>query len=520
MKTEFSVKHFGPIARADISLRPLTVLVGPSNTGKTYLATLIYALHRAFDGFQQLPFFNRFWDGLAFVPSYIPYFGESEFNQEDETFLDNLEGKSSTIGYKNLPPFVHQYISDHIQSEHLGGSLASELARLYDIDSMSEIINASKGTNEASIAVSVYNETSSPLVKDRVLPLWRMNSTINGSILIADVVFDDGLLFVSATESSKQIRAYRRNANEQRRLKLEILAEDFIKRIVPETGRHDSWFLPAARSGIMQSYLVIASGVVGMSTRVKSQTSRTRPSLSGATNDLLSNLLLLSDRRARRDFQHAQRGDSRRYAAVKLIEQAVLKGDIELQYSDENGDPKLVYSPHHLPMNLPLNRSSAMVSELAPLVLYLRDMVNTGDLLVIEEPEAHLHPAAQTEMAKAIARMVRLGVHVVVTTHSDWMIQEWGNLVRRGELTSRGSEGVSMEGGDDWLRAEEVGVWGFKSDMDRGSVVEEIQFDWVEGIDPPEYHEVVEQLYNDTASLFNRHQSTASGNTDDVASNP
>ena len=46
-KVEIAVKNFGPIAEANIDLRPLTVFVGPSNTGKTYFATLVYALHGA-----------------------------------------------------------------------------------------------------------------------------------------------------------------------------------------------------------------------------------------------------------------------------------------------------------------------------------------------------------------------------------------------------------------------------------------------------------------------------------------
>ena len=45
---QLSVSNFGPIAKADIDLRPLTVFVGPSNTGKSYLAILIYALHKFF----------------------------------------------------------------------------------------------------------------------------------------------------------------------------------------------------------------------------------------------------------------------------------------------------------------------------------------------------------------------------------------------------------------------------------------------------------------------------------------
>lgn len=48
-KVEIAVKNFGPIAEANIDLRPLTVFVGPSNTGKTYFATLVYALHGAFN---------------------------------------------------------------------------------------------------------------------------------------------------------------------------------------------------------------------------------------------------------------------------------------------------------------------------------------------------------------------------------------------------------------------------------------------------------------------------------------
>ena len=44
------VENFGPIVRASVDVRPLTVFVGPSNTGKSYLAILLYALHQCFGG--------------------------------------------------------------------------------------------------------------------------------------------------------------------------------------------------------------------------------------------------------------------------------------------------------------------------------------------------------------------------------------------------------------------------------------------------------------------------------------
>ena len=50
-----AVENFGPIEKAEIDLRPLTVFVGESNTGKTYLAALIYALQRTFEGISRVP---------------------------------------------------------------------------------------------------------------------------------------------------------------------------------------------------------------------------------------------------------------------------------------------------------------------------------------------------------------------------------------------------------------------------------------------------------------------------------
>ena len=42
---KLTVKNFGPIREAkNIEIKPMTVFVGPSNTGKSYLAVLIYSI--------------------------------------------------------------------------------------------------------------------------------------------------------------------------------------------------------------------------------------------------------------------------------------------------------------------------------------------------------------------------------------------------------------------------------------------------------------------------------------------
>ncbi|SDT84907.1 AAA family ATPase [Desulfobacula phenolica] len=42
-----------------------------------------------------------------------------------------------------------------------------------------------------------------------------------------------------------------------------------------------------------------------------------------------------------------------------------------------------------------------------------------GDLIIIENPEAHLHPAGQSAVAKLMARAAQEGVQIIVETHSD-----------------------------------------------------------------------------------------------------
>ena len=56
---QVDVENFGPIAKARVDVRPLTVFVGPSNTGKSYLAVLLYALHQCLGG-AAAPYGGRF----------------------------------------------------------------------------------------------------------------------------------------------------------------------------------------------------------------------------------------------------------------------------------------------------------------------------------------------------------------------------------------------------------------------------------------------------------------------------
>lgn len=247
------------------------------------------------------------------------------------------------------------------------------------------------------------------------------------------------------------------------------------------------YYLPAARSGIMQSHRVIATSLVKRSTRVGLERFPEVPTMSGVIADFMERIILYDDEIVPKDnMAHI----------AKTLENEVLFGQILLKPS-ASGYPDFRYIPHDSNEEFRLSQSSSMVSELAPLVLYLRSLVKPGDTLIIEEPEAHLHPGAQADMAVILARLVRAGVRVIITTHSDWLLKEIGNLIRTGELEKAGVDVSELPTS---LQAEQVGIWHFQ----KSGKVEEIAYNRIDGVEPLEYLDVAEDLYNRSARLQNR----------------
>jgi predicted ATPase len=58
-------------------------------------------------------------------------------------------------------------------------------------------------------------------------------------------------------------------------------------------------------------------------------------------------------------------------------------------------------------------------------------------LLLIENPEAHLHPAGQTLMGKLLAYSAGYGVQIVVETHSDHLLNGMRIAVKEGKLSHK-----------------------------------------------------------------------------------
>ena len=56
-------------------------------------------------------------------------------------------------------------------------------------------------------------------------------------------------------------------------------------------------------------------------------------------------------------------------------------------------------------------------------ILVKNDFINEKSMLIIDEPEVHLHPKWQIEYAKLIIELVKKSIKVLITSHSPYMIE-------------------------------------------------------------------------------------------------
>lgn len=456
MNVHIKVQNFGPIEKAEIDLRPLTVFVGESNTGKTYLAALIYALYGSFAGFARFP-----WSHHDVMDLHL-MMRDSQFPKDKEITetLEKLRTSELPFKFSDLPQWIRSELQSPLNDSEI---FSNQLKRCFDLGSVSDLVRfTGNSNNELKVLLKVCE-------KDQTL--WSVSMQTTESDITVDGYINKDIVIcpedVGVPKETLDVKSF------------EALLH-----------RH-GWdgekvcYLPAARSGLMQSHGVIASSLVERATRTGLERFREVYTFSGMIADFLQQIIRYKERNG---------SEGQVSSIAKALEDDLLHGQIEVKRSVPGGYPEFLYHPQQTKQVLQMSRVSAMVSELTPLVLFLRSVIHSGDTLIIEEPEAHLHPRGQTEIAFILARLIRAGVRVVVTTHSEWFIQQIGNLIREGELKKQ--EADTREAGD-WLLKEEVGAWWFHRDKP----VTEIPFDRIEGIEPSDYEDIADGLYNTFVEL-------------------
>lgn len=506
-KLEVSVANFGPIVEANIDLRPMTVFVGPSNTGKSYLAILIYALHSFFGGTRFDPRYGRTFRTRSIFSSRRRPRDNRPLSEQDsdelfrwfEEMTDSVyEGRVAEDLLFDTPESVARLVRLRIaDTDGLEQLLDGEWSRCFGIaDTKSLIRNGARD----GMRVSVARRGSSSRPGDASIE-YEYTKRDDG-IDLAALVSDATPVRVPALANAPVIDIQGDIPGGISRLAEiilnELVSEYMATALTPLTNR--AYYLPADRTGIMHAHKVVVSSLIGRAPMAGLGTESPLPALSGVLADFLQILIGLRSERPSRSRVQRERAE--------LLEQNILKGKIRSKET-VTGYPEFFYRPDGWREDLPLMNASSMVSELAPVVLYLRHVVKSGDVLIIEEPESHLHPAMQVAFIRHLAAVAHAGIRVMLTTHSEWVLDELANLVHLSSLPESDREGIG--GADYALCPDDVGVWLFeRKKRPKGAVVREIPFSGEYGGFASDFEPVAMSTYNDFAGISNRIESQRS----------
>lgn len=87
---------------------------------------------------------------------------------------------------------------------------------------------------------------------------------------------------------------------------------------------------------------------------------------------------------------------------------------------------------------IPITAAASSIKELSPLLMLIKKYGdNLKDFSILfEEPEAHLHPTKQQDVANVLVKCINKGMNFIITTHSDYLLSRINALIRLHKIKS------------------------------------------------------------------------------------
>ena len=451
---KFNISHVGKIESAEIEIKPLTIFIGQNNSGKTYAASSLWAiLNYIEENTSTLPnsknalvseetyqkYKNIFKEILVnFSIKETPYtvkIMKRELNELEKEINKNIIKRSSEILTK-----CFKYNDFKTSTLFISDSSKSALTFTFELEEHSSI-----DTDNVDNNFSDFEEVENS---------YTLNIKANKRTILR--------------ASSIPLKSIREGFSE-------IIPRHIIKFIIyysylgdMEKEFRETIYVPAARTGLMYGIHDIVQGSFELNNqflinkRLSNEKLNDKLQLTAPLIDFISSINKKSSP-MRRALLTSKTKPKRGSNSLKVM----IDGDISLNNTSKNFE----YTPKNNLLNIPLPATSSLITELAALNI-LEEDIREGALLFFEEPEAHLHLAAQRQLARFIVTLINKGCHMIITTHSDTFLQQLNNLLMLDKI-SKYNPAILSEleiEKDEIMSNDKVAVYDFYCDSSKTQV--------------------------------------------------
>lgn len=426
---QIKIKNFGPVRDFEIDLdKDFHLFVGKNNIGKSYAITAVYLIVKTFS--------EASLHNISFGLNSRFFFEELLDSNDVSSSSDKIISIGKDLKSKHEVDIKSYVISDIVGI--LEGFFAQKLKNSFT-NTFTSIENLNNRYSNESPIISISQNGFSFDICISETKFGIKNLSVHRDVVLRSIKQNRD----SVINDSKCTVYYCKGKEvEFRRNYYNLILNRYVFGFISDFSSliESVHYLPASRSGLYQALSAFGQIIAELS-KNRSFLSK-KIELPGISEPVSDYFIRLSDIRVqKKSFENKQINK-----IAREIEDKILKGRVEFNPQTK----QLMFYPRETNLKLELSSTSSMVSELAPIVSYLRYVLTANarrrrrrptsgkkepsQLIMIEEPEAHLHPEVQIMLTEIFSKLTHENVKLIITSHSNYIFNKVSNLIMSKNL--------------------------------------------------------------------------------------
>jgi predicted ATPase len=374
---KFRLKNIGLVENSEICLNDLTIICGQNNTGKTYITYSIYGFLSMWRELVEFEIDNSYYKELydnGFCSIEI-----KKFEAQVQNILETLSYR-----YTHMLPTVfsveNDWFNDSLFSVEIDDftlDLGIAIDTTLTSPSKKDILQIKKYEDKDVLEISTLGSD-----KANQLPKFILEQGINQAL--GDIFFKRYFQnpFIITSERTGISLFYK---------ELDINKNVMVEHITKNKGKD------------IDPFKIFEDTISRYAIPIQHNIDYTRNLTDGVVK---KKSFLFDDKEINEYFAKILQGN---YRVVNK----------EVYFVTKKGRKKI-----------PMYFSSSATKSLLELYFYIKHTAKKGDLLIIDEPELNLHPDNHLYITRLLAHLANNGINIFITTHSDYIIKEFNNLIR------------------------------------------------------------------------------------------